>query len=246
MSHDNYENYWVEIYKKNFKDNLDPNLSLTKSEQIFKSRAQNQNLLIFNGSTNNNNNFGYSPYDEHLEFQKYKLNFTIANHTLNKKLREFSNKHKSFRQFVNKGSKNYPKVFKSVVVYNNDNNDNNTCTQENINNNNNIYNYYLDNDDNNNDNINKTWTRVIKIDFYSSKDHFEFWFVFNEEEEEEYDEGFFEESLDLYVNKKCIIKNIYNIHDVNKINNNSKLNYICKQMNVKCEDLIKFIISFVF
>ena len=203
-----YNNYWPELYKKNFKDKLDPSLGLTKSERIFKSRAKNQSFLLAITNNINTNNFGYSPFGEKLKQMKLKLNFTFINHTLTNNLKSFSEKFNTFKQFLNKNSNYYPKVFKTIIT-------------ENVN-----YSFYYD------EILNFDWDKIIKFDFYTSSDHFEFLFVIK-------DDSCY---LDLYVNRIRIFEDVNNVND---LYNNKNLGLICKNMNVKKNDLINFIENFV-
>jgi hypothetical protein len=200
-------NYWPELYKKNFKDKLDPYLGLTKSEQIFKSRAKNQSFLMVNNNINIEN-FGCSPFGKNLKEMELKLNFTFINHTLINNLKRFSEKFNTFKQFLNKDSCCYPRVFKTIIT-------------RNVNNS-----IYYD------DIVDFCWNKIIKFDFYTSKNHFEFLFVIKG------DNCY----LDLYVNRNCIFEDVNN---VDELDNNKNLGLICKNMNVKKNDLINFIENFV-
>lgn len=199
-------NYWITIYEKKFKDNLDPYLGLTKSEQIFKSRATNQNLLLNNNIGIQNKNFGLRHYDQNLKILKFKLSFTTINHNFKKKLKEFSEKHKSFKQFLNQNSNYHPKIFKNVLLRDCD-----------------TYNRLLSNID---------WGKIVRFDFYLYNNHFEFLFVIK-------DLGYF---LDLYVNRNCVFKDVDNVNNLVDCKNMVSL---CKKLNVKKKDLIKFIEEFV-
>lgn len=147
-------NYWISIYEDNFKDNLDPYLGLTKSEQIFKSRATNQSFLLNNNNIGTQNkNFGLSPYGQDLKVFKLKLSFTLINHNFKKNLEAFAKKYKNFKQFLNENSNYHPKVFKNVIIKD--------CEM-------NYYDELLSNID---------WVKIIRFDFYLPKNHFEFLFV---------------------------------------------------------------------
>lgn len=198
------KNIWKVLYKNSFNEELDSSLGINKSQTTFTSRIKKQHILNFKFN-DSPKNFGTSPHGRQIKEYEIITNYMLSAYNFTEELKNFANKNKSFKQFINN---RYPKVFKSIHFKSNNNNS--------------IYDFYISN-----------YEKIIKIDFYCKKGHFEFWIVKK-----------LDGVRDLYVNKELSCKNIFPNYVDEKIFNKELLNKTCKKMDVKKFELIKFLLMF--
>lgn len=217
---------WGKLYKKSFKEPSSPSLGITKTRQIFICRNNKyKNLRLNCCLTPKCNEIGTSPYGKKLDNVQNILNNIRMNHELQKFIKKFSLKNKTFLQFCT--TKNQ-QIYKSII-YNKDPFEDN------------IYNNFLNKDYKNvYDEYDEegyeekeecmNWLTIKKLDFFPKNGHFEIWVVLKSND-----------FIDLYVNKKCISENVSHVKSSKDFFTKEFVN-MCKKVNVNWNEMIDFLL----